>query len=295
MIRYGEMLYPDLPEYGSLKGLMLTENYRDAESIDRYILRGDKEGEVYCPRFTFHGYRYIEISGVEHAPELSEVESLQLSSVARITGEIETSNPLLNRFIENVRWSQLANFISIPTDCPQRNERMGWAGDTHVFCRTATYQSDVRLFYYRYLQALADLQEESGQLPNIAPAGGGFGGITYESAMILMVWELYQQYADADVIAAYYPAMKKWVEFIRSQGMPGAAFVGPLGDWLAPEETDNSLIWNAFYGRDMELMRRMALVIGEDEDAAVFAAYEKEAKDYWNATFVDEEDRKSVV
>lgn len=289
VIRYGEMLYPDLPEYGSLKGLMLTENYRDAESIDRYILRGDKEGEVYCPRFTFHGYRYIEISGVEQAPELSEVESLQLSSVARITGEIETSNPLLNRFIENVRWSQLANFISIPTDCPQRNERMGWAGDTHVFCRTATYQSDVRLFYYRYLQALADLQEESGQLPNIAPAGGGFGGITYESAMILMVWELYQQYADTDVIAAYYPAMKKWVEFIRSQGMPGAAFVGPLGDWLAPEETDNSLIWNAFYGRDMELMRRMALVIGEDEDAAVFAAYEKEAKDYWNATFVDEE------
>lgn len=218
VIRYGEMLYPKLPEYGNLHGLMLTENYRDAESIDRYILRGDPDGEVYCPRFTFHGYRYIEISGVETAPELSDVESIQLSSVAKLTGEIETSNPLLNRFIENVRWSQLCNFISIPTDCPQRNERMGWAGDTHVFCRTATYQSDVRLFYYRYLQALADLQEESGQLPNIAPVGGGFGGITYESAMILMVWELYQQYADTDVIREYYPAMKKWMKFIREQG-----------------------------------------------------------------------------
>lgn len=293
VIRYGEMLYPKLPEYGNLHGLMLTENYRDAESIDRYILRGDPEGEVYCPRFTFHGYRYIEISGVDTPPELSEVEGIQLSSVAEITGEIETSNPLLNRFIENVKWSQLCNFISIPTDCPQRNERMGWAGDTHVFCRTATYQSDTRLFYYRYLQALADLQEESGQLPNIAPAGGGFGGITYESAMILMVWELYQQYADTDVIREYYPAMKKWMEFIRSQGMPGTAFVGPLGDWLAPEETDNSLIWNAFYGRDAELMKRLAEAVGETEDAAYFAKLEQEAKEYWNNTFVDAETGKT--
>lgn len=287
VIRYGEMLYPKLPEYGSLHGLMLTENYRDAECIDRYILRGDPDGEVYCPRFTFHGYRYIEISGVESAPELSEVESIQLSSVAAITGEIETSNALLNRFIENVRWSQLCNFISIPTDCPQRNERMGWAGDTHVFCRTATYQSDTRLFYYRYLQALADLQEESGQLPNIAPVGGGFGGITYESAMILMVWELYQQYADTDVIRKYYPAMKKWMQFIREQGMPGTAFVGPLGDWLAPEETDNSLIWNAFYGRDAELMKKLAEAIGETDDAAFYAKLEQEAKAYWNDIFVD--------
>lgn len=293
IIRYGEMLYPKLPEYGSLHGMMLTENYRDAESIDRYILRGDPEGEIYCPRFTFHGYRYIEISGVEQAPKLSEVESIQLSSVPGITGALETSNPLLNRFIENVKWSQLCNFISIPTDCPQRNERMGWAGDAHVFCRTATYQSDTRLFYYRYLQALSDLQKESGQLPNIAPAGGGFGGITYESAMIFIVWELYQQYADTDVIREYYPAMKKWMEFIRAQGMPGMSFVGPLGDWLAPEETDNSLIWNAFYGRDAELMRRLAEAIGETEDAAYYAKLESEAKAYWNDMFVDQETGKT--
>ncbi len=297
-IRYGEMLYPSLPEYGSLQGMMLTENYRDAESIDRYILKGDPAGEVYCPRFTFHGCRYIEISGIAEPPQPEEVEGIQLSSIPRITGEIETSNPLLNRFIENVKWSQLCNFISIPTDCPQRNERMGWAGDTHVFCRTATYQSDTRLFYYRYLQALADLQEESGQLPNIAPVGGGFGGITYESAMILMVWELYQQYADADVVREYYPAMKKWMQYIRAQGMPGvAAFgpeakpsfaaVGPLGDWLATEETDNNLIWNAFYGRDAELMERMAGVLGETEDAAYFAGLKQEARDFWNRTFVD--------
>ena len=286
-IRYGEMLYPELPEYGNLHGLMLTENYRDAESIDKYILRGDAEGEIFTPKFTFHGYRYIEISGVDKAPDLSEVESIQLSSVSKMSGKLETSNKLLNRFIENVRWSQLCNFISIPTDCPQRNERMGWAGDTHVFCRTATFQSDVRLFYYRYLQALSDLQEKSGQLPAIAPVGGGFGGITYESAMILIVWELYQQYGDREVIRRFYPAMRKWCDFIKDQGMPGTEYKDALGDWLAPVETDLSLLCNAFYGHDMELMRKMAQVLGDEKEAAYFAKLETEAKEFWNAHFVD--------
>ena len=286
-LRYGEMLYPKLPEYGNLHGMMLTENYRDAESIDHYILRGDPEGEIYCPKFTSHGYRYIEITGIDTPPALDEVESIQLSSVKKITGEIKTSNPLVNRFIENVRWSQYCNFISIPTDCPQRNERMGWAGDTHVFCRTATYQSDVRMFYYRYLQALKDLQDKNGKLPDIAPVGGGFGGITYESAMIFMTWELYQQYGDVSVIETYYDAMKLWMQYMQQKGMPGDVFVGPLGDWLAPEETDNALLWNAFYGRDAQLMAKMAKIIGRDSDAAEFAAIEKATKDYWNKTFVD--------
>lgn len=288
-IRYGEMLYPKLSEYGNLHGLMLTENYRDAESIDHYILRGDAEGEIYSSKFTCHGYRYIEITGIDTPPELDEVESIQLSSVKKITGKIQTSNALVNRFVENVRWSQYCNFISIPTDCPQRNERMGWAGDTHVFCRTATYQSDVRMFYYRYLQALKDLQGDNGKLPDIAPVGGGFGGITYESAMIFMTWELYQQYGDVSVIELYYDAMKLWMKYMAQKGMPGDVFVGPLGDWLAPEETDNALLWNAFYGRDAYLMKQMAKVIGKTEDAAEFEVIEKATKDYWNQTFVDKE------
>jgi alpha-L-rhamnosidase len=165
---------------------------------------------------------------------------------------------------------------------------MGWAGDTHVFCRTATYQSDARLFYYRYLEALADLQEESGQLPNIAPIGGGFGGITYESAMIFMVWELYQQYGDVEVIRRYYKPMQKWCEYIKGKGMPGLADVGPLGDWLATDETDNSLLWNGFYGHDMELMQKMAKAIGKDEDSAMYEERYREAKAFWNEHFVDE-------
>lgn len=287
IVRYGEMLYPRLPEYGNLHGLMLTDNYRDAESIDKYILRGDEEGEVFCPRFTFHGFRYIEISGVENAPDLLDVQGIQLSSVPGITGEIETSDKLLNRFIENVKWSMLCNFISIPTDCPQRNERMGWAGDTHVFCRTATFEADTRLFYLRYLNDFRDLQEKDGRLPNIAPIGGGFGGITYESAMILIVWELYQQYGDRRIIDEYYDSMKKWMDYIRGCSMPGDSFVGPLGDWLATEETDNHLIWNAFYGYDCRLMRLFAAILGREEDMLHFGELEDEAKNYWNEHFVD--------
>ena len=289
VIRYGEILYPDLPEYKGLEGMMLTENYRDAESIDKYILKGDKDGEVFRPHFTFHGFRYIEITGVKNPPAVEDVAGIQLSSVKKITGKIETSNPLLNRFIENVKWSQLCNFISIPTDCPQRNERMGWAGDTHVFCRTALLQSDVRVFYDRYLQMLQDLQEEDGQMPEIAPVGGGFGGITYQCAMIFMVWEIYQFYGTTDIIDKYYDSMCRFAELMHSKGLPGKIWVGPINDWLAPERTDDYLLWNAFYYRIVDLLGRMAAASGREADAAKYLERAEFTKKWWNETFVSPE------
>ena len=288
-LRYGEILYPDLPEYEKNTGMILTENYRDAESIDRVILRGDAEGEIYQPRFTVHGFRYIEITGVSNPPSPKEVEGIQLSSLPALTGSLETDDPLVNRFIENVRWSQLCNFISVPTDCPQRNERMGWAGDTHVFCRTATYQSDTWLFYWRYLEALRDLQEEDGSLPAIAPMGGGFGGITYETAMIFIAWELYQQYGDPEIIHEFYPAMARWMEYAREQGMPGSGFAMSLADWLAPVETDHALIFNAFFFRAPDLMARMAKIMDRKEDADRYSAWANETRRFWISHFIDPE------
>lgn len=123
----------------------------EASNTDIYICSG--EGlEVYQPKFTFHGYRYIEISGTETAPAIEQVQSIALSSVENITGTFTCSHELVNKLVSNVTYSQRSNFISIPTDCPQRNERMGWVGDTHVFCRTATYQSNTKNFYLRNLQ-----------------------------------------------------------------------------------------------------------------------------------------------
>lgn len=289
-IRYGEMLYPEM--YGKLCGQLLQENLRDATSTDIYILGGDDE--IYCPKFTFHGYRYIEISGLKTAPALSDVRCVQLSSIEQITGEITTDNEHVNRFVKNVKYSQLCNFISIPTDCPQRNERMGWTGDAHVFARTALYQSNAHTFYLRYLQAIRDVQLPSGNIPNIAPVGGGFGGITYAVCIHLIVWEIYQHCGDIEVIEDNYNAMKRCAEYYKRIGMPGTPYVGPIDDWLAPAKTYSNLVWNAFYGRAMQLMERFAGILGKADDEQYYNAESKKAKQYWNDTFIDEESGKTL-
>lgn len=290
-IRYGEMLYPDLAEYGELCGQMLQANLREASNTDIYICSGEGE-ELYQPRFTFHGFRYIEISGVDAPPALTDVQGVLLSSVEEVTGSFVSSHPLLNRFVTNVTYSQYCNFISIPTDCPQRNERMGWLGDTHIFCRTAAYQSHVKNFYLRNLQAMKDMQSADGRLPSIAPFGGGFGGLTYESAMILMVWELYQQYGDHSIVEAYYDSMARWMEAMKKAGMPGMPEVSSpawLGDWLAPAPADDYLLWNAFHYRNACLLEQMASLTGRAADAAKYRGEAERTKAYWNETFVEKE------
>lgn len=294
-IRYGEMLYPPLPRYGRLAGTMLQANFREASNTDIYICSGEA-GETYQPRFTFHGYRYIEISGAKHPPALTDVQSVLLSSVEKITGAFCCDHELVNRFVSNVSYSQYSNFISIPTDCPQRNERMGWLGDTHIFCHTANLQADVKNFYLRNLQAMADMQTPNGRLPSIAPFGGGFGGLTYESAMILMVYELYQFYGDLTIIETYYDAMKKWMQAIKALGMPGMPQLHAqewLGDWLAPKPADDFLIFNAFHYRNARYMEYFAEKLGHQADAEQFAAEAMHTKSYWNKTFVDPKIKKT--
>lgn len=289
IIRYAEVLYPHMEEYAGNEGKMMLENYRDATSTDIYICSG-KEEEIFQPRFTFHGYRYIEISGVTNPPAVEEVESLQYSSVTEFQGSFQSDHQLLNRFAENVRWSQKCNFINIPTDCPQRNERMGWAGDTHVFCHTALHNSNLKQFYERNLQAMADLQTPEGQLPEIAPVGGGFGGITYECATIFMAWELYGQYGDRRTLERFYPGMKRYMDYMKDKGLPGSGDmtkVGPLGDWLAPEETDLQLLWNAFYYKEADLMAKITGILGKTEDEKEYKSLAEKVRNFWNTAFID--------
>ena len=288
VIRYGETLYPDLPEYAGNVGMILTENYRDALSIDRYVFKnGDKV--TWSPRDTFHGYRYVEISGVAEAPAIDEVKGIVLSSITRLTGSFETSNPLVNRLYSNIRWSQYANFISIPTDCPQRNERMGWAGDAQVFSRTAVYNADVYGFLRRYLECTRDCQLPDGRFADIAPVGGGFGGIEWGSAGIIVTYELFRQYGDKRIIEENYAAMQRYVEFLKAQGTPGLLDnVGPLGDWLATDmSTDNPLLWNSIYYFDATIMAEMAAAIGRSDDAAAYTALADEIRKNWNAAYID--------
>jgi len=294
VIRFGEVLYPDLPEYKLTVGMILTENYRDALSIDRYIFKND-EPVVYSPRNTFHGYRYVEITGVTEAPALDEVEGIVFSSITHLTGSFETSNPLVNKLYSNIRWSQYANFLSIPTDCPQRNERMGWSGDINVFSRTAVYNADVYGFLHRYTECIRDCQLPDGRFADIAPVGGGFGGIEWGSAGMVVPYEVYRQYGDKRIIEENYEAMARYIEFLKSKGTPGLLDnVGPLGDWLATDmSTDNPLLWNTFYYFDCAIMSEMAAVIGKDEDAKAYAALAEEVRKNWNEAFIDPETGKT--
>lgn len=298
LIQYGEMLYSDLPVYAGNVGKLMRENYRDAESTDVYLCKGGGQGETYRPRFTFHGFRYLQLSGVSCAPELREVKTLQYSSIKDFQGSFYSDNELLNRFAENVKWSQLCNFISIPTDCPQRNERMGWAGDTHIFCNTALHNASLKLFYERNLTAMSDLQEENGRYPEIAPIGGGFGGITYECASIFIAWELYEQYGDVRTLERFYPGMKRYMDYMKDKGMPGKGAeeaVGPLADWLAFQETDPWLMWNAFYFREAVLMEKIAGVLKRREDREEYNMLQKEIRGFWNRTFVEKETGRTLT
>ena len=294
VIRYGEVLYPDLPEYKVNVGMILTENYRDALSIDRFVFKND-EPHVFCPRHTFHGYRYVEITGVEEAPALEDVEGIVFSSISRLTGSFETSDVLVNKLYSNIRWSQYANFLSIPTDCPQRNERMGWSGDINVFSRTAVYNADVYGFLKRYTECIRDCQLPDGRFADIAPVGGGFGGIEWGSAGIVVPYEAYRQYGDKRIIEENYEAMGRYIEFLKAKGVPGQLDnVGPLGDWLATDmSTDNPLLWNCFYYFDCAVMAEMAAVIGKTDDAAAYAALAEEVKANWNKAFIDPETGKT--
>jgi len=288
-LRYCEILYPALDEYGELHGLPLMENLRDASCTDFYICKGDPEGEWFMPRFTFHGYRYVEITGTDTPPAVGDVEGIVLSSITALSGGFECSDPLVNKLFENITWSQLGNFISIPTDCPQRNERMGWMGDAQVFAQTATYNGDVRLFFSRYLQAVRDLQSQEGQYPNIAPLGGGFGGIAWEIAGIVIPWEVYRQYGDLRVVQDNYQAMAAYMDFLDRHYKNGALNgVGMLGDWLATEMgTDNDLVWHAIYAYASKIMAFMAKAIGNTADQEKYDALFYKLQGDWNNNFID--------
>ncbi len=288
VFRFGEMLYPSNDPSG-MGGMLLTENLRVACCTDHYISKGDPKGETFQPRFTFHGYRYLELTGTAAPPKPEEVEGIVLSSMTEQTGSFTCSEPLVNRLFENVLWSQRANSISIPTDCPQRNERLGWMGDAQVFAPTACFNADMRQFYRRFLRAARDLQTPQGQYPNIAPVGGGFGGIAWESAGIIVTWAVYRQYGDLEIIRENYTAMKRYIQYLKTKGWPGILTdVGPLGDWLATDlSTDLELLWNAVFAYDVKILGQMAAAIGETEDAAEYQSLFEEICALWNRTFVD--------
>ncbi len=226
-----------------------NRNYRTAAARLEYVLKGDGI-EAYRPHFTFQGFRYAAVT-IEGDARLASIEFVPISSVSEATGRFECGNPLVNRLVENTLWSQRSNFVEIPTDCPQRDERLGWTGDAQVFAATACYLHDSHAFLRKYLREVMADQRPDGAVPHFSPdptrlhprARGDFAGSTgWGDAITIIPWVLWQHYGDRAVLAETLPAMVRWVDFVWS--ISGGPIVRPpsnwggrgftFGDWLQP-------------------------------------------------------------
>lgn len=208
----------------------------------------------------------------------------------------ECSDTLVNRLWENIKWSSLSNFISIPTDCPQRNERLGWMGDISVFSPTATKIADVSGLLRQYLQSVRDCQGDDGRYPDLMPTGFGFGGLLWGSAGITVPYEHFSQYADTTVLREHYPSMKRYIDYIFRKTMDPATGIivqnrdwGDLADWLSPEynRTDKSLLWECYLIYDLDIMADVARTLGNMQDAAHYVALAAERRKFFNNIYVD--------
>ncbi len=299
-LRFAEMLWPEvIPEnpvspytvkdYENNRGQMYTDNYRGALSRDVYFMKGTGD-ETFTPSLAQHGYRYIEITGLDAPLALEDVKGLVLHSVGEQTSSFETSDPLVNQLFSNIVWGQRGNFLSVPTDCPQRDERMGWTGDAQVFARTATYNMMTDAFYNRWLYSLRDNQGSNGSYPMTAPAfSDGGDAMGWMEAGIIVPWQVYQQYGDVRILEDHYESMSRYMKYLgqRANGFiqPGGIF----GDWLAFVYTDVSLTNTAYYGYDASIMARVARLLGKEDDAKAYEQLFADIKAAWNKTFVDSE------
>ena len=291
-IHFAEMLYPEtVPEnprapltrehYECNKGQMYMDNYRSAISTDYYTFKGAPEGETFEPPFTQHGYRYVSIDGLDEPLPLEDVEGIVLESVGEQISRYETSNADINQLFNNIVWGQRGNFLAVPTDCPQRDERLGWTGDANVFCRTSTYNMMTGPFFNRWFYTLRDQKSDNGDVGGYYPSLGGTKegaprsgferGCGWSDVTITVPWEMYQQYGDLGFVERHYGAMKDYMKFLESQAKdyiyPDAFY---WGDWLAPMPTNISMLSTAYFGYDARLMREMAKALGKTDDAVYY-------------------------
>ena len=275
-------------------GTIYTANLRGARATDRYTFRGGGV-EEWAPRFTFHGFRYVEVSGLDRAPEAGEIVAVAISSATPEVGSIQTSDPMLNTLAKNAWWTQKMNFISVPTDCPQRDERLGWTGDAQAYIRTAAMYSDVQSFFDGWLVSLDDGQRADGQYPMVAPlrVAEGDGGPAWADAGIICPWTVYDVYGDRRQLAEHYPNMKRFVEFCRARSGPDLlppAKYHCFGDWLSiGADTPNDVIYEAYFAGSARLLARAAAALGKAEDAAEYGRLADDVKLAFNRAYVSPE------
>lgn len=263
-LRHAEALNSD--------GSVYTANLRGAAATDRYTFRGDGKPEVFEPHFTYHGFRYVEVTGLPSQPSTNAILGRMFHTSFREAGHFECSNPLLNRLAENIQWSQRANFMGVPTDCPNRDERTGCTGDHQFFQPTAIYNMDVAAFFNKWLVDLCqDSQSDRGVFADIAPYYGMFPGLSdaWGDAGIFCPYGIYRAYGDTRILTEHYEAMRRHHAYLMQTATNHIRHLEGPGDWLNLGGTaKNEVIATAYYAHMTRMMADMAQAIGRSDDAA---------------------------
>ena len=297
-LKHAEVLNPD--------GTLYTTNLRGAKQQIVYTCKGESI-EVYEPHFTFQGFQYVEING--HHGEIAEdtIVGIVMHSGMEVTGHFECSEPLLNQLQHNILWGQKGNFVDLPTDCPQRDERLGWMGDAQVFIRTAAYNMDVAGFFNRWLQTVEDSQSSKGEYPMYAPLASpnptdADGGPAWADAGVICPYIIHLCYADKRQVSDRYESMARFIQSMVDAA-PNLIRVDRdrggwrgFGDWLSINAyTPEDLIGTAFFAYCLQLMSEMALAIGKNEDAEKYKAEHERVKSAYVEKFLSGESPEALT
>lgn len=296
-LRHAEVLNPD--------GTIYTANLRSAAQTDRYTMRGG-DGEVFEPRFTYHGFRYVEVTGLPQKPAIDDLVGCVFCSSAPEAGRFECSSPLLNKLMENILWTQRANLMSTPTDCPQRDERLGWMGDILAFAQTSCFNMDMGAFFTKWLPDVRDAQTDDGRYPDFAPhpydPAVRFSSVpAWGDAGVFVPWCVYVNYGDRRMLERHFESARRWVDYIRSKN-PDLLWKNSrgndYGDWLNADtlklegwpatgaEVPKEVFATMFFARSTELVARMADVLGRSEEADRYRALAGDIRAAFNRAYV---------
>ncbi|MHA5052185.1 family 78 glycoside hydrolase catalytic domain [Streptomyces sp. SD15] len=284
-IRYAEVL--------NKNGTLYTDNFRSARVTDRYVF-GESGTVTYEPTFTQHGFRYIEITGVNESPALSDVKGVVWGSDLPTTGTLKTSDTMLNQLVSNISWSQRGNFLSIPTDTPARDERLGWTGDISLFAPTANYLVDTRAFLSHWMADVRNSQYANGDLPAVVPTPQGqFGdsGVGWSDVMITVPYHVWRSYDDTRILRENYPAMQKFFQFVRNSAGPDLLEPGRTAfftnDWLHLDDpTEQGILGTAYYAENARMMAETATALGDEAAASDYSKLSADIRDAFTKAYV---------
>ncbi|MCM1048146.1 MAG: glycoside hydrolase family 78 protein [Clostridiales bacterium] len=290
IIRYAEAINSEkLSGCDDAYGTIYTENLYTADNTDYYVIGGYGE-ETYMPSLVCRGFRYVQISGIDEAIPIEDINGIVLSTDNRRTGTFSCSDEKVNRLYESIYWTQISNYLDVPTDCPQRDERFGWTGDAQVFANTAAYNADVHNYLQRYVEMIISGQSEYGAFPDIAPSADGASNANgWSDAGIILVWELYQQYGDTAIIKKNLDAMCNYVDYLVDTSDDFIRSHSGYGDHNAMSTPDDDIIDTAQCAYVAKLLAKMSEDIGEDDIAAKYTTVYEQYKKAWQEHYINED------